>query len=89
MVLYPDVQKKAQAELDKVVGPNRLPDFTDLESMPYIQAVMLETLRWMPLVPFGVPHATSAPDVYEGYHIPKGALIIPVSDERWSHLRTH
>lgn len=79
MALYPEVQKKAQAELDRVVGSTRLPEFSDLDRMPYIQAVRLETLRWLPLVPFSIPHATSESDVYEGYYIPKGALVIPVS----------
>ena len=40
MALYPDVQKKAQAEIDAVVGPNRLPDFHDRSSLPYINAVV-------------------------------------------------
>ena len=79
MAMYPEVQKKAQAELDRMVGPTRLPEFNDLDKMPYIQAVRLETLRWLPLVPFSIPHATSESDVYEGYYIPKGALVIPVS----------
>ena len=54
MVLYPEAQKKAQAEIDAVVGPNRLPNFEDRPSMPYINAVMKETLRWHVIGPFGV-----------------------------------
>jgi hypothetical protein len=46
MVLYPDVQVKAQAELDNVLGPDRLPEFEDRENLPYINAICLETLRW-------------------------------------------
>lgn len=79
MALFPDVQKKAQAELDQVVGPSRLPDFDDLERMPYIQAIVMETMRWMPVVPIGVPHAVVTDDVYKGYHIPKGAMVVVVS----------
>ena len=45
MLHYPDVMKKAQAELDSVVGPHRLPGFADYENLPYIQAVIRETLR--------------------------------------------
>ena len=53
MILYPDVQRKAQAEIDKIVGNSRLPDFLDEGSLPYIQAVVKETLRWHPVGPLG------------------------------------
>ena len=53
MALYPDVQSKAQAELDTVVGTGRLPEFEDRQSLPYIEAIMMETLRWRPAVPLG------------------------------------
>ncbi|KAF8416327.1 cytochrome P450 [Boletus edulis BED1] len=77
MVLYPEVQAKAQAELDSVTGNGRLPQFDDRASLPYIDAVLHELVRWNPLVPLGVPHATSSDDVYgdEGYHIPKGTVV--------------
>lgn len=52
MVLYPAVQAKAQAELDGVC-PRRLPDFDDYDALPYIKAIMLEALRWQPVVPEG------------------------------------
>ncbi len=53
-VLYPEVQAKAQAELDAVVGPTRLPNFDDRPQLPYINAILLEVLRWNPVVPMGV-----------------------------------
>ena len=53
MVLNPDVQRKAQMELDQVVGPHRLPDFADQPSLPYVDAIVKETLRWNPVVPLG------------------------------------
>ena len=53
MALYPKVQKKAQAEIDAVVGPNRLPDFHDRPSLPYINAVVKESSRWNLVTPFG------------------------------------
>ena len=53
MALYPEVQKKAQAEIDIVVGPNRLPDFGDRPSLPYINAVIKEVMRWHLVVPLG------------------------------------
>lgn len=77
MALYPHVQKKGQVELDKVIGPRRLPDYDDLENLPYLCAVGMETLRWMATGPIGIPHAVVADDVYEGYFLPKGAMVIP------------
>ncbi|KAI6099770.1 cytochrome P450 [Pisolithus sp. B1] len=76
MLLYPEVQQRAQAELDSVVGTDRLPDFEDRASLPYVEAVYRETLRWYPTAPLGVPHATTNADVYNGYFIPQGATII-------------
>ena len=55
MALYPEVQKKAQAEIDAVVGPNRLPDFHDRPSLPYINAILKESSRWNLVVPLGRP----------------------------------
>ena len=53
MVKYPEVQEAAQAELDRVVGCDRLPNFPDEESLPYIGAVIKETLRWHNVTPLG------------------------------------
>lgn len=58
MVLYPEVQKLAQDELGSVVPQDRLPDFSDRESLPYIQALILELLRWMPVAPLGGSRST-------------------------------
>ncbi|KAH8105239.1 cytochrome P450 [Cristinia sonorae] len=83
MAMYPEAQRKAQEELERVVGPSRLPDFNDTKSLVYVHALMLETLRWRPIAPTGAPHALSEDDVYKGYHIPKGSLIIANS---WAML---
>ena len=53
MALYPEVQKRAQAEIDAVIGPNRLPEFHDRPSLPYINAVVKETSRWNLAAPLG------------------------------------
>ena len=58
MALHPEVQKKAQAEIDAVVGPNRFPDFHDRPSLPYINAVIKELSRWNLVVPLGRPFVT-------------------------------
>ncbi|KAF5368991.1 hypothetical protein D9758_002839 [Tetrapyrgos nigripes] len=75
MLLYPEIQQRAQEELDKVVGRSRLPSFNDLTHLPYIQAILRETLRLRPPLPVGVPHAVSEDDYYDGYLIPKGAIV--------------
>ncbi|KAI6042946.1 cytochrome P450 [Pisolithus marmoratus] len=76
MILHPDVQRKVHAELDAVVGKGNLPTFADKPRLPYLQAVMFELLRWQPVFPLGFPHATAANDIYEGYYIPKGCIVI-------------
>ncbi|KAJ3565313.1 hypothetical protein NP233_g7709 [Leucocoprinus birnbaumii] len=76
MVLHPDVQKKAREELDRVVGRGRLPDFTDRDSLPYISAVTKEVLRWNPVAPLGLPHMSTENDIFRGYFIPAGTLIM-------------
>ena len=54
MSMYPDVQAEAQAQIDSVIGNGRLPEHSDLEKMPCIQAVVKELLRWQPITPFGM-----------------------------------
>lgn len=53
MVLYPEVQARAQAEIDRVIGSGRLPTFDDRASLPYLDAIFVELLRWSPVVPLG------------------------------------
>ncbi|KAH9008693.1 cytochrome P450 [Lactarius deliciosus] len=77
MTLYPDVQRKAQAEIDQVIGSSRLPEFPDQDKLPYVEAVLKEVLRWHPVTPLAVPHMVTKSDVYEGYYIPAGSTIIP------------
>ncbi|KAF4446721.1 hypothetical protein F53441_9654 [Fusarium austroafricanum] len=77
MVVYPDVQKRAQEELSRVVGDSRLPSFSDKANLPYINAIAQEALRWHTLAPMGFPHMTTEDDTYRGYYIPKNALLFP------------
>lgn len=76
MLQNPEVQARAQAEIDSVVGSVRLPNFEDRASLPYVEAVLREVLRWHPAVPLSIPHAATNDDVYNGYFIPQGATII-------------
>ncbi|OAX38699.1 cytochrome P450 [Rhizopogon vinicolor AM-OR11-026] len=73
MVLYPDVQARARAEINHVVKHDQVPSIGDRASLPYLDAILLEVLRWHPPVPLGIPHATTQDDVYDGYFIPKGS----------------
>ncbi|OBZ80086.1 O-methylsterigmatocystin oxidoreductase [Grifola frondosa] len=77
MTAYPEVLKKLQGEIDRVVGNERLPDFSDRNSIPYVDWVVWECLRWNPVTPFGLAHQVIEDDVYDGYWIPKGTTIIP------------
>ena len=77
MVCFPDAQKKAQEEIDRVVGPDRLPTMDDEPNLQYIRGMVKETLRWCPTTILGaVPHAVTRDDEYMGYHIPKGAGVL-------------
>jgi cytochrome P450 len=76
MLAYPAVQARAHAELDEVVGRARPPTFADVASLPYIRAMVKETLRWSPITVLGMPHCTIADDWYEGKFIPKGTVCV-------------
>lgn len=77
MMLYPDIQKKLQEDIDRVVGDTRMPQMEDAPDMPSVQCCMKETLRWMPTTILGaVPHAVTQDDHYMGYLIPKGAGVM-------------
>ncbi|TCD67850.1 hypothetical protein EIP91_011912 [Steccherinum ochraceum] len=76
MAMFPDVQRRVQVELDERVGSTRLPEFSDLDGLTYLNAVIMESLRWMPVAPLGIPHALSEDDEYNGYYIPKGTMVV-------------
>jgi cytochrome P450 len=72
MALYPEKQHRAQVEIDGIIGTERLPTISDLPNLPYVNAVVKETMRWHPALPLGIARRTSKDTVYEGYFIPKG-----------------
>lgn len=77
MCLFPEVQRKAQEEIDRVIGRDRYPDWSDEESLPYVTAIVNETLRWRPVFALGgPPHCPTQDDIYRGYAIPKGTTIM-------------
>ncbi|KAF9009234.1 cytochrome P450 [Hymenopellis radicata] len=76
MVLYPEVQMKAQQELDRVLGPLKVPTCDDRDALPYIENVLKEVYRWNPPVPLGLPHRVMQDDVYCDHVIPEGSTIL-------------
>lgn len=76
MLLNPHVLKKAQDEIDAVVGSDRLPVFEDEQDLPYVRAMIKETLRWRPLNKYGMYHAATEDDWYEGCFIPKDSVVV-------------
>ncbi|KAI0763637.1 CyP450 monooxygenase [Trametes elegans] len=76
LAMYPDVRIRAQEELDAVVGPNRLPDFSDRDKLVYINAFIKEALRWHVIGPVGAPHETIEDDEFHGYFIPAGTIVL-------------
>ncbi|KAG8881761.1 hypothetical protein FRB97_009170 [Tulasnella sp. 331] len=75
MLLHPDIQARARIELDRVFG-DQLPNVESRASTPYLNAVVLETLRWHPTLPTGLPHRLMRDDKYKGYRIPAGTMVI-------------
>ncbi|PIL22661.1 cytochrome P450 [Ganoderma sinense ZZ0214-1] len=76
MSLFPEVQRAAQAELDAVVGPDRLPELADREALPYVNSVVKELLRWHSSAPLGCPRMTTEDFKYDGYFIPRNTIVV-------------
>jgi cytochrome P450 len=76
MIEHPEVQRRAQVEIDAVVGEGRLPDFRDEQSLHYVNALVKEVMRWRNVTPLGTPHRLTEDDVYDGFLLPKDSIII-------------
>ncbi|KAG1814757.1 cytochrome P450 [Suillus subaureus] len=76
MACFPEVQTRMREEIHRVVGTDRLPSFADRERLPYINAAIKEIYRWKPNTPLGAPRKLQDADVYRGYYIPKGTIIM-------------
>lgn len=84
MMLNPSVQKKAQAEIDRVVGAHgRLPTIEDRPRLPYVEAVMKEAMRWNPVVPMGKSLCLLLSCVFYGIH-----ELLQHKDSRICQLKT-
>ena len=76
MIMFPDVQRKAQAEIDALTGGDRLPDWNDRERLPYISALVQEVHRWSPVVPMGLAHRVEEDMEFAGYLLPKKSILL-------------
>ncbi|KAF2501128.1 cytochrome P450, partial [Lophium mytilinum] len=77
MLLFPEVQRKGQEEIDRVIGRDRLPLLSDRDELPYLNAMVLETMRWHTAGPIALPHRADEDIIYRGNLIPKGATLMP------------
>ncbi|XP_036610279.1 cytochrome P450 2J2-like [Trichosurus vulpecula] len=75
MALYPEIQGKIQAEIDRVVGQSRQPTMADKENMPYTNAAIHEVQRMGNIIPFNVPRVATVDTTVAGYHVPKGSIL--------------
>lgn len=76
-VAFPEAIKPAQEEIDKFVGSDRSPDWSDENNLVYCKALIREVLRWRSVAILGgLPHAPTRDDMYRGYLIPKGTSIM-------------
>jgi hypothetical protein len=76
MAKYPEIQTKAQEEIDRVIGNSRLPSMSDQANLPYVNALISEILRCSTIAPTGMAHKLRVNDVYKGYLLPKGTYIV-------------
>ncbi|KAF9261358.1 cytochrome P450 [Marasmius fiardii PR-910] len=84
MVCYPKTQQKAQEEIDRVVGKDRLPSLEDKSMLPYVMAILFEVMRWQPVNPLALAHLVTEEDEYKGFRIPKDSVVL---GNIWSVLR--
>ncbi|KAH8693657.1 putative cytochrome P450 [Talaromyces proteolyticus] len=73
---WPRVQRKAQEEIDAKIGEDRTPNWADYSSLPYVAAIVKETMRWRPVTPLGIPHALDEDEWVDGKLLPKGTTLI-------------
>ncbi|KAI1824706.1 cytochrome P450 oxidoreductase [Xylaria intraflava] len=76
MTQFPEVQKRAQEEIDAAVDGSRSPTWEDFPKLPYINMMIKESHRWRPVSPLGVSHAVAEDDWVGGHHLPKGSTVV-------------
>ncbi|XP_069602747.1 cytochrome P450 2B4-like [Ranitomeya imitator] len=78
LMKYPKILEKVQKEIDQVIGRDRCPKIQDRSQMPFTDAVIHEILRFIDLLPMGIPRKTTADITYRGYSIPKNTNVYPM-----------
>lgn len=76
MAVWPEIQAKVHEELDRIIGSERSPAYSDRPLLPYTEAVLLETHRYATIVPLSVPHMTSRSTQLMGYTIPAATFVV-------------
>jgi len=89
---YQDVQNRLRAEIDAAVPRGRLPSLNDQSKLPFVDATILEILRWRPLVPLALPHMSLCDTNVGDFFIPAGTLVslslyIPITNIHYSAFR--
>ena len=87
MLLNPEVQAKAQAQLDTIVGTDRLPEFDDLPSLPYVEATLMETLRYHPVIPFSMRSLLSKPQQIPTNYTSSATAHAIIEDDEYKGFR--
>ncbi|XP_045710034.1 cytochrome P450 2E1 isoform X2 [Phyllostomus hastatus] len=77
LLKYPEVEEKLHEEIDRVIGPSRVPAVKDRLEMPYMDAVVHEIQRFINLLPSNLFHEATRDTVFRGYVIPKGTVVVP------------
>jgi len=77
MIKYPEIQKKVQNELDRVVGRDRLPSYDDMQNLPYFNAVLNEVMRIKTIAPQALLHRVTEDFEVAKYKFKKNMLIYP------------
>ncbi|XP_041646397.1 uncharacterized protein LOC121511702 [Cheilinus undulatus] len=78
LINNPEIQEKVQAEIDSVIGQNRLPSMADRPKLPYTDAVIHEIQRYGNIVPLNGPRMAAKDTTLGGYFIPKGTTLMPI-----------
>jgi len=76
MTKWPEVLKKAQSEIDAIMGEDRSPVWEDYAKLPYVAATVKEANRWRPVVPMAFPHCVAEDDWIDGMLLPKGSMVL-------------
>lgn len=76
LALYPEIQEKVQAEIDRVIGQSHIPSTAARESMPYTNAFIHEVQRMGNIIPLNVPREVIEDTTLAGYYLPKGTVIV-------------